>query len=167
MNRPRLKQNGRAIRRTKKQAFDQVFEHFTINGECFEWKGGRTKAGYGVVVFEGQTRYAHRMAYELATGNPPGALEVCHRCDNPCCVNPDHLFLGTHRENMRDMAAKGRGANRVLKGSENSFSVLTEPVVLEMRKARNSGTTYAAIGARFGVGATTVHYACKVGWRHL
>jgi hypothetical protein len=66
-------------------------------------------SGYGTLYAEGRHQGAHRLAWELANGRAiPAGLFICHRCDNPLCVNPDHLFLGTHTDNMRDMIAKGR-----------------------------------------------------------
>lgn len=76
---------------------------------CWEWCGSRVGAGYGRLIVEGQAIGAHRLAYEVFVGPIPDGLWVLHHCDNPPCVNPDHLFLGTALDNTRDMLAKGRG----------------------------------------------------------
>ena len=74
---------------------------------CWQWLGA-THAGYGVFGFNRQMMRAHRVSYELYVGPIPPGLSVLHRCDNPPCTNPDHLFVGTQLDNMRDMCAKGR-----------------------------------------------------------
>ena len=76
---------------------------------CWEWNGPRTKRNYGMVTIARQKVPAHRAAWELTSGPIPAGLFVCHRCDNPPCVRPDHLFLGTALENNQDMWAKNRG----------------------------------------------------------
>jgi hypothetical protein len=75
---------------------------------CWEWMGSRKETGYGLFTLDSRTSSAHRFSYSLAFGSIPAGMEVCHHCDNPPCVRPDHMFLGTHSDNMRDRFAKGR-----------------------------------------------------------
>jgi hypothetical protein len=77
-------------------------------GGCHEWQGALTYNGYGRIGVNGKVQRAHRVAYELAHGPIPEGIVVCHRCDNPRCCNPDHLFLGTTQENVDDKVQKGR-----------------------------------------------------------
>jgi hypothetical protein len=79
---------------------------------CWIWNGGREKAGYGWIFVRGKKMAAHRLGYELFVGIIPSGLFVCHHCDNPPCVRPDHLFLGTRQDNFRDMRQKGRAKPR-------------------------------------------------------
>lgn len=78
---------------------------------CWEWQGIMHHSGYGCFKDKGKFTYTHRASYAAFHGDASGMF-VCHRCDNPRCLNPDHLFLGTHQENMDDMKAKGRGRNQ-------------------------------------------------------
>jgi hypothetical protein len=105
------------------------FWKFVIPQEegCWEWQGALFKTGYGAFNLKGQAVKAHRVAYTLAHGPFPDELYVCHHCDNPKCVRPDHLFLGTDLDNVRDAITKGRwikkmihlhNCNKKLKGQE-------------------------------------------------
>jgi len=78
-------------------------------GDCLVWTGSRNKDGYGTTKYMGRSITAHRMSYLLCNAEIPTGMHVLHKCDNPPCVNAEHLYLGTHRENMADMARKGRG----------------------------------------------------------
>lgn len=84
-------------------------------GGCIEWQGRKSFDGYGRVWFRGAEIGAHRVSYIMAIGEIPDGLYVCHTCDNRLCVNPEHLWLGTHIDNMNDMRSKGRGV-----GGENN-----------------------------------------------
>jgi hypothetical protein len=134
--------------------------------DCWEWTASRDRFGYGRI----STRpdfidKAHRVSYELHRGPIPEGMCVCHDCpdgDNPSCVNPAHLFLGTHQDNMDDMNAKQRGAF----GERCGSAKLTEPRVLAIRAIE--GATVTAIAAQFSVSQETVAKILRrETWKHL
>jgi hypothetical protein len=99
--------------RTKKRLLKKVKK--TISG-CWEWTGAKNHSGYGHTTFRKERcKRAHRVSYLIWVGEIPPNLYVCHRCDNPACINPNHLFLGSHEENMQDMKKK----NRACKGEKS------------------------------------------------
>lgn len=99
---------------------------------CWLWIASKNNKGYGEISIKGKTMKAHRVSYELYKGNIPLGLCVCHICDIPSCVNPDHLFLGTHSDNMKDRQVKSR--NPLTKfGEDNLSSVLKSEQVIEIR----------------------------------
>lgn len=87
------------------------------SGDCWVWKGGRSPSGYGMFTVKRRNTRAHRVSYMIAHGPIPDGMCVLHRCDNPPCINPKHLFLGTDLDNVRDRDAKGRTAT----GERNGF----------------------------------------------
>jgi hypothetical protein len=134
--------------------------------ECWEWQGAKLVNGYGRIAINssGQVESAHRVAYVLGgKGSIEKGLFVCHACDNPSCVNPNHLFLGTAKENTQDMIKKGRNDNR--KGENSAVNKLNEEQVLAIREDPRSTR---AIAKEFGLGASTV---CEIKnrklWSHI
>lgn len=112
---------------------------------CWDWLGCKFSTGYGQIKLGGKKRTTHRFSYELHRGAIPSGQCVCHRCDNPGCVNPDHLFLGTDADNVADKVAKGRQAQGITHG----LAKLTESDVLAIRAA--VGVTQQNLAERHGV----------------
>lgn len=133
--------------------------------ECWQWKAA-TCHGYGQIRLNGHTRYAHRVSWELANGPIPDGdgyhgTCVCHRCDNPLCVNPTHIFLGSNEDNQADMTRKGRRP----RGSKIGNSKLIESVVADMRDRYARGVnTRSQLAKEYGVSLTTVCDIIKGKW---
>jgi hypothetical protein len=113
------------------------------DGDCIVWTRGVTDCGYGRVEHEGRSFIVSRLIYELLHGPVPAILHVCHRCDNPPCFNPDHLFVGTALDNIQDSIRKGR-KNQV-KGERVHTAKVTAEQVVEMRRRRNAGEQWKHI----------------------
>ena len=129
--------------------------------ECWPWRGGVNRDGYGRIYFDGDTHNAHRAAWLITYGKIPKGKFVCHRCDNPACVNPSHLFLGTATSNMEDRDAKGRQA----KGEQCGLSKLTDE---EIAVIRTSSDSCRVLGRKHGVHFSTIARARRgETWKHL
>ena len=109
---------------------DRILRKIELTDSCWLWKGARDGRNYGRVSVAGKNFHATRVIWELANGEIPEDMDVLHKCDNPPCVNPDHLFLGSAGDNLRDMYAKGRRSG---KGIKNGNSRLSESDVINIR----------------------------------
>lgn len=133
---------------------------------CWLWTGTVTIHGYGQVCHEGVSYAVHRLAWELAHGEPiPAGMQVCHSCDVRLCARPSHLWLGTSAENQRDKGRKGRAAKGVRNGGGGK---LTEADVLAIRAGLAAGASRAELGRRFGVSRTEIYFiATGQHWSHV
>lgn len=139
--------------------------------DCWEWLAGKSSTGYGAFWIPagfsqpGRTVGAHRVAWTLTYGPIPKGLWVLHRCDNPGCVNPYHLFLGTHEDNQADAARKGRMAY----GERNASSKLTEEEVRRIRELYATGKwTWQKLADKFGISDVQVgHIIHREQWARL
>jgi len=158
-------------RRGQRVGVEKRFWRYVAKGQpvdsCWLWAGARQPKGYGTLNVEGKSVKAHRLSYELHHGPIPKGLHVLHRCDNPPCVNPAHLWAGTNMENIADKMAKGREPN--LKGEKHPLAMLTEADVKQIRALHAAGgLNYAQIGARFGVEKHVVGMVIRrETWRHV
>lgn len=130
---------------------------------CWNWTGKRDREGYGEIHVGRKYVRCHRMSYRIARGDFPDNLRVLHKCDNPSCVNPSHLFLGTDADNMRDKCMK----NRQARGEKGGNTKLRESQVMEIRELYKTMTA-RAIAKRFGISKITVRFIVwgKM-WKHL
>jgi len=129
---------------------------------CWNWQGQISTSGYGRYRYPGGS-YAHRFSYTVHIGKIPDGMYVCHSCDNPVCVNPEHLWIGTHNDNMADKKIKNRQNHP--HGELNSSAVLTETDVHFIRAARESA---GSLAKRYGVSKHAIwHVKSRRTWQHI
>ncbi len=174
----------RAPRKAQNTREGHFWKRVDKSGDCWIWTGKKVGNGYG--CFSHGTRgavkhyRAHRFSYEWAYGPIPPGLQVLHRCDNPPCVNPAHLFLGTDKDNAADKMAKGRGISgdrqwtriypeRVLRGEQHSQARLTEEQVREIRRRYiPRKISCQQLASEYGVNWRTIHaVVSRQTWRHI
>lgn len=141
---------------------------------CWLWLAG-SSGGYGRYRFKGHNLSAHRVSFLLVHGEIPPGMCVCHRCDTPLCVRPDHLFLGSKADNNADRHAKGRSKNLFAPGQDHPhtkcsgekswFAKLSDRDVSEIRARRGRGELHREIAASFGVNPATISRIARGIWR--
>jgi len=128
--------------------------------DCWVWSGGRYETGYGMFFMRRGSRKtfsAHRVSWQMKHGKEvPAGMLICHTCDNRLCVNPDHLYAGTHRDNNRDTIKRNRGNRKY--GSNCSWAKVTERDVLEIRESNEKQTLLAK---KFGISASQICHIRK------
>jgi len=146
------------------QRFEDSFMPIPYSG-CWEWLlsiSGR----YGMFCFNGTEYKAHRISYIIYKDSIPFGMHVLHNCDNPSCVNPDHLFLGTAKDNMTDKTIKGRGRTR---GELSKCAKVSSEDVISMRQEYALGdTSYSKLAKQYGLHTATIqNIITKRTWKHL
>lgn len=132
---------------------------------CWMWTGYLNACGYGVVILRrGKTMLCNRASWVLCNGPIPSGKQILHRCDNPACVNPAHLFIGTHVENMQDRQDKGRTP----KGEHSGSHKLTTETVLKIREEYASGTNRCQLSRKYHTSKSNVFSIVhRLSWRHI
>ena len=135
--------------------------------ECWLWVSTKDKDGYGIFKLDGRDVKAHRVSWQLSKGSIPPKFLVLHKCDNPSCVNPNHLFLGTPMDNMQDKIKKGRAVYS--RGSQLPQAKLLERDVLEIRSIYDKGgMTRNQLASEYGVSTTNISMIVNFRtWKHL
>lgn len=145
----------------------------TSKDSCWTWCASLSTNGYGRIRYGGKAMAAHRVSWLMHYGTIPDGMLVCHKCDNPVCVRPDHLFLGTHQDNMDDMVAKGRAKGEwqgvICLGEHNGQSKLTDRKVRFIRRAWKMGKfTQRQLATRVGVDPSLISYVVRrKTWKHV
>lgn len=147
---------------------------------CWNWTGSKTR-GYGHYSLSGKQYRTHRLMWEVVNGAIPDGMVICHKCDNPSCVNPDHLFIGTQADNIADCIAKGRSSKYMHKGvgagepkppyaigEHKPNAKLTENDVREIKRLWSNGLKMPIIAKQFGVNRSAVRQIIKgITWKHV
>lgn len=141
--------------------------------ECWNWHGRSNQHGYGTTrtggTYNRKQLLAHRLSYTFYVGEIPEGFLICHTCDNRKCVNPNHLFLGTHQDNCDDKINKGRHLPSIRRGSSHGMAILNESSVLQIRELyRTKQKSRKELAEMFNVGKHVIHYVVTYKtWTHL
>lgn len=140
---------------------ERFFSSVDKTESCWNWTGYCDANGYSRITIRSELFLGHVLSYLLHYGPIPDKLHVCHSCDNPKCVNPKHLWLGTHQENMKDRNEKGRCGVSGRYGEDINTSKLTEEQVREIRSCVEKGAKQTQMAKRFGVSRSTINSLIK------
>lgn len=136
-------------------AEDKFWSHVEKSNDCWNWVGGKDGGGYGCFSSSMmKERKSHRISWILHYGEIPNGMHILHHCDNPSCVNPNHLFIGKNVDNVRDKIRKGRIGD--FSGTRNGMCKLTENEVLNIRKLHDEGVSYRMLSKKFNIGMTQI-----------
>ena len=146
---------------------DRLFARVNKTDFCWVWFGSKIKCGYGN-IYTGpgrtETKLVHRVSWELHHGPIPEGMLVCHECDNPPCVRPEHLFLGTDKDNNDDCMAKGRHSY----GEKHPTAKLTEKQVIEIKKKISDGKTLLGLSKEYDISRTQLReIRDRESWKHI
>lgn len=148
-----------------KQIEERFWSKVEKSEDCWEWTGPKNNKGYGKFYFDGGGVYAHRFSLALDGAYVPNGLCVCHHCDNPLCVRPDHLWVGTQKENLQDMTNKGRRKPRSHIGERNPNVKLTEA---DVSVIKGSLIPQVKLAKLFGVTRQLISEICRGNlWSHV
>lgn len=145
---------------------ERITRAVTVVGDCWIWNRATDTSGYGRLRYFGAYESAHRFAWRVYRGPIPEGAHVLHRaiCTSRACCNPDHLYLGSHQQNMADRDGWGNG----IRGAQVATARLTADDVMEAKSMRRAGATWPAIAERFGVSESAVRHAVTGrNWKHL
>lgn len=131
-----------------------------IENGCWEWQGPVVSVGYGCFRIENKSVYAHRASWEIFKGEIPKGMLICHTCDNPKCVNPEHLFIGNHKDNYEDMKKKGRHPTCKVKKNDHEFYVENTDHPLKLYFQKND-TCLSKAAKKIGISTTHLHRILK------
>jgi hypothetical protein len=163
------KKGGKIIMQKNKRAIEvRLWSKINIKSksECWEWIAGKDSYGYGQITINSIKILSHRLVWKLSFGDIPEGMCVLHKCDNPACCNPSHLFLGTHQDNMKDRDRKNRQYNRC--GESNGRAKLTTEQVILIRNTVFARGTAIRLARQYGVSSTAIYYARdNQTWKHV
>lgn len=152
----------------KNNTIEDFWKKVDIKGpdDCWNWLSTKNELGYGFYRFNKKFNKSHRLSYIFTFGEIPEGLCVCHKCDNPSCVNPNHLFLGTMKDNTQDMIKKGRAIIR--KGEKHHKAKLTEEQVLEIRCLYKQGISQKDLAFKYNISIPTISQIINnILWKHI
>lgn len=156
---------------TEEEVIERLEEKYVEDDDtnCWEWTAATNKSGYGRIRIDDVLRYAHRVSYRIHVGDLDDGAQVNHRCHNPRCINPDHLYSGTQKDNIEDAIEQGEFLESKPRAQDNPNTVLTEEQVREIRQLyRETDHTQRSLASKFDVSKGAIQDVLeRKSWDHL